>query len=169
MRRATLLSSAALLFLGSSAFAQAKPNFAGKWTILPDSAASVQLQGMPRGGAHMGGLSEEAIITQDDSTLTISRQLTIGPMKSVFNLKGTETHASVDIGNGNMVDLTLKSKWEGAKLLTSTWVNMQGQSFEIVLNLSLDDKGNLVSEHITPAMGNNSPGGTEIAKYKKTP
>ena len=166
MRRATLFSAATLLLIGSTAFAQAKPNFNGKWVILPDSAASAQQQGMPRGGAAMGGLSEEATIVQDDKTLSIARELTVGPMKSVFSLDGSETQQSLDIGNGNMVDLTLKAKWDGAKLLTSTWVNIQGQSFEIVLNLSLDDKGNLVSEHITPAMGNNS-GGTEITKYKK--
>jgi hypothetical protein len=166
MRRTSLLSVAALLLIGGNALAQAKPNFAGKWTILPDSAASAQQQGMPRGGAAMGGLSEQATITQDDKTISIARELTIGPMTSVFNLDGSETHQSVDIGNGNMVDLTLKSKWDGAKLLTSTWVNLQGQTLEIVLNLWLDDKGNLVSEHITPAIDNN-PGGTEIAKYKK--
>ena len=167
MRRTSLLPvAAALLLIGGNAFAQAKPNFAGKWAILPDSAASAQQQGQPRGGAAMGGLSEEATITQDDKTLSIARELTVGPMTSVFNLDGSETHQSLDIGNGNIVDLTLKSKWEGAKLLTSTWVNLQGQTFEIVLNLWLDDKGNLVSEHITPAMGNNN-GGTEITKYKK--
>jgi hypothetical protein len=166
MRRTSLLSIAALSLIGSTASAQAKPNFGGKWTILPDSSASAQQQGVPRGGAAMGGLSEAATITQDDKTISIARELTVGPMTSVFNLDGSETRQSLDIGNGNVVDLTLKSKWEGSKLLTSTWVNVQGQSFEIVLNLSLDDKGNLVSEHITPAMGNN-PGGTEIARYKK--
>lgn len=166
MRRTILLSAATLLVISGSGFAQAKPNFSGKWAILPDSTAPAQQQGVPRGGAAMGGLSEEALITQDDKTISIARELTIGPVKSVFNLDGSETHQSLDIGNGNMVDLTLKTKWEGAKLLTSTWVNLQGQSFEIVLNLWLDDKGNLVSEHITPAMGNN-PGGTEISKYKK--
>jgi len=166
MRRTRLLPIAALSLVGSTAFAQAKPNFSGKWAILPDSSASAQQQGVPRGGAAMGGLSEAATITQDDKTISIARELTVGPMTSVFNLDGSETHQSLDIGNGNVVDLTLKSKWEGSKLLTSTWVNVQGQSFEIVLNLSLDDTGSLVSEHITPAMGNN-PGGTEIAKYKK--
>ena len=166
MRRTSLLSIAALSLIGSTASAQAKPSFGGKWTILPDSSASAQQQGVPRGGAAMGGLSEAATITQDDKTISIARELTVGPMTSVFNLDGSESRQSLDIGNGNVVDLTLKSKWEGSKLLTSTWVNVQGQSFEIVLNLWLDDKGNLVSEHVTPAMGNN-PGGTEIAKYKK--
>jgi len=165
MRRATLLTAAALLITGSSAFAQAKPNFGGKWVILPDSAASAQ--GIQRGGAAMGGLSEAVTITQGDKTLTITRELTVGTLTSVFNFDGTETHQSLDVGNGNMVDLTLKAKWDGAKLLTSTWVNIQGQGIEIVLNLSLDGKGNLVSEHITPAMGNNG-GGTEISTYKRT-
>jgi hypothetical protein len=167
MRRAALLTAAALLLAGGSAFAQAKPNFSGKWTILPDSAAGQQ-QGAPRGGAAMGGLSEEATIAQDEKTLTIARDLSVGPTKSVFPLDGSASHQALDIGNGNMVDLTLTAKWEGAKLHTSTWVNLQGRSFEIVLNLSLDDTGTLVSEHIKPAMGNN-PGGTEITRYKKVP
>jgi hypothetical protein len=166
MRR-TSLSVAGLLLIAGSAFAQSKPNFAGKWVILPDSA--VQQQGIARGGAAMGGLSEEAIIEQDDKSLSISRNLAFGPTKTLFSLDGSETRQSLDIGNGNMVDLTMTAKWDGPKLHCSTLVNLQSRSFEIVLNLSLDDKGNLVAEHITPAMSSNNPGGTEISKYKKAP
>ena len=165
MRRTVVFSSAVgLLLIGSGAFAQAKPNYTGKWTILPDSSPSAMQQGMPRGGADMGGLGEEGTITVDDKTLTIGRSSTVVP-QSVFNLDGTETRQTVDIGNGNLVDLTLKAKWDGNKILTSTWATVQGQSFEIVLNLSIDDKGNLVTEHTTPPMGN-MPGGTQITKYK---
>jgi hypothetical protein len=166
MRRSTLFSSSALLLLLSSgAFAQAKPNFSGKWVILPDS--TVSQQGMPRGGAAMGGLGEEASLLQDDKALSVTRQGPNGLLTTVFNLDGSETHQSIDVGNGNMVDLTLKARWDGAKFATSTWVNMQGQGFEIVLTFSIDDKGNLVTEHTTPAMGN-SPGGTVFTKYKKS-
>jgi hypothetical protein len=171
MRRATLLSSAvALLLLSTSAYAQAKPSFAGKWTILPDSAASAaaQQQGMPRGGASMGGLGEGATIAQDDKTISVTRAGPSGaPLTTVFNLDGTETRQSLDIGNGNVIDLTLKGRWNDKQFVTSTIANVQGSPFEIILSFSLDDKGNLVTEHTTPPMGNGIPGGTMVTKYKK--
>jgi hypothetical protein len=37
---------------------------------------------------------------------------------------------------------------------------------EIVLNFSLDDKGNLVTEHYVPDMGNGG-GGKLVTRYRK--
>ena len=140
------------------------------------------------GGARVQG---DDVVVSKKVKVNAKGDIVIGP-KNVTAAKGTATttfnfHPKVSLDilyilsssfaytpdnntinvNGNMVDLTLTAKWEGAKLHCSTWVNLQGQGFEIVLNLSLDEKGNLVSEHITPAMGNNNPGGTEVTKYKK--
>ena len=168
MRRTLLaLPAAAVLFAGS-AFAQAKPNFAGKWTILPDSAA-VQMQGMSPGAPEMGGLGGEATIVQDEKTLTVTRMTpNMGEFKSIFNLDGSETYSTVNV-QGQQIPLTLKTRWENAKLITSTWANIgNGQQLEIILNFSLDAKGNLVTEHILPAMGNGMNGGTVTTKYKKT-
>jgi hypothetical protein len=158
------LSTAAALLITSTALAQAKPSFAGKWTILPDSG-SVQQQGMARGGGTMGGLGEEAVITQDDKVLTITRNTAnAGELKTSFNLDGTETYTSVAVQSGS-IPLTLKSRWDGNKLVTSIWANV-GQQIEIILVYSLDDKGNLVTEHTIPPMGNQQ-GGTIVTKYKK--
>jgi hypothetical protein len=163
MRRSLLLSPvAAVVLMSSSAFAQAKPNFTGKWTLLPDSTQ----QGMMRGGAAMGGLGEGAMITQDEKTITVSRQGPNGLLTTAFNLDGSESHQTIDIGNGNMLDLALKASWDGAKLSTWTGFDIQGQQMQIQLVFALDDKGNLVTTHTTPTLGNN-PGGTEVAKYKK--
>lgn len=165
MRRAHfLMSAAALLVASSTAFAQAKPNFSGKWTILPDSAP-VQLQGVSRGGGEMGGLGELAVIVQDDKTLTVTRNGPLGELKSVFNLDGTETYGSVTV-QGTAIPLTFKSRWDDKHLVTSTWANV-GQMIEIILVYSIDDKGNLVTEHTFPAMGADQGGGTITTKYKK--
>lgn len=165
MRRISLLSAATIVLVSGSAFAQAKPNFSGKWTLLPDSAA-VQLQGVSPGGGEMGGLSDVATLTQDDKTLTIKRATpNMGEFTSVFNLDGTETYANVNV-QGQAIPLTMKARWDGNKLITSTWANV-GQTIEIILNFSLDDKGNLVTEHIMPAMGGGMNGGTLVSKYKK--
>jgi hypothetical protein len=165
MKRASLFASAAMVLFASTALAQAKPNFSGKWTLVPDSS-SVVLQGMTPGGGEFGGLSGEATIAQDDKTITITRPTpNMGEFKSVFNLDGTETYASVNVG-GQQIPLTMKARWENGKLITSTWANV-GQTIEIILNFSLDPKGQLVTEHILPAMGNGMNGGTMVTKYKK--
>jgi len=159
------MSAAAVIFAGSTALAQAKPNFSGKWTIINDTA-TVQLQGISPGGGEMGGLSDAATIEMNDKTITITRQTpTMGEFKSIFNLDGTETYTNVNV-QGQQIPLTMKTRWEGNKLITSTWANV-GQMIEIILNFSLDDKGNLVTEHVMPAMGNGMNGGTMITKYKK--
>jgi hypothetical protein len=166
MKRTLLASAAAVLFAGT-ALAQAKPNFSGKWTILPDSAA-VAVPGMSAGAPEMGGLGGEATIVQDDKTLSVTRATpNMGEFKSVFNLDGTETYANVNV-QGQQIPLTLKSRWDAGKLVTSTWANVGGgQQIEIILNFSIDAKGNLVTEHILPAMGNGMNGGTVVTKYKK--
>lgn len=165
MRRSLYMSAAALLFAGTTALAQVKPNYSGKWTILPDSAP-VQLQGMSRGGGEMGGLGEEAVIVQDEKTIAITRATpNMGEFKSIFNLDGTESYANVNV-QGQAIPLTLKSRWDGGKLIMSTWANV-GQTIEIIMTFTIDDKGNLVTEHIFPPMGGGMSGGTLITKYKK--
>ncbi len=164
MRRMSFVSAAAaVVFAASTAMAQAKPNFAGKWTIIPDTASTF---GMSPGGGEAGGLSNEATITMDDKTMTVTRMTpTMGEMKSVFNLDGTETYSQVNV-QGQQIPLTMKTRWDGKKLITSTFANV-GQQIEIILNFWLDDKGNLVTEHTVPPLGNGMNGGTLISHYKK--
>ena len=164
MRRISFASAVmAVAFAGSTAMAQAKPNFAGKWVLIPDTASTF---GMSAGGGEAGGLSSEATIVMDDKTMTVTRMTpTMGEMKSVFNLDGTETYSQVNV-QGQQIPLTMKTRWDGKKLITSTFANV-GQQIEIILNFWLDDKGNLVTEHTVPAMGNGMNGGTLITHYKK--
>lgn len=163
MRRTSLLMSAAAMLFASNALAQAKPNFSGKWTLIPDTA-QVQLQGVSAGGGEMGGLSTEAKIVMDGKALSVTRSTTnMGEITSVFNLDGTETYGNVNV-QGQQIPLTFKARWEGNKLITSTWANV-GQMIEIILNFSFDEKGNLLTEHIVPDMGQG--GGKLMSKYKK--
>lgn len=163
MRRTSFLMSAAALLFASNALAQAKPNFSGKWTLIPDTG-QVQLQGVTAGGGEMGGLSHEAKVVMDAKTLMVTRPTpNMGEFTSVFNLDGTETYATVNV-QGQAIPLTMKTRWDGNKLVTSTWANV-GQMIEIILNFSLDNKGNLVTEHIVPDIGQG--GGKLMSKYKK--
>src|SRR4051812_8956846 len=96
MRRISFASAAmAVVFAASTATAQTKPNFSGKWVIIPDTASTF---GLSAGGGEMGGLSNEATITMDDKTITITRMTpTMGEMKSIMNLDGTETYSQVNV------------------------------------------------------------------------
>src|SRR3954471_16683819 len=162
MRRISFASAVmAVAFAGSTGMAQVQTNFSGKWVLIPDTASTF---GLSAGGGEAGGLSNEATISMDDKTITITRMTpTMGEMKSVMNLDGTETYSQVNV-QGQQIPLTMKTRWDGKKLVTSTFANV-GQQIEIILNLSIDDKGNLVTEHTVPPMGNGMTGGTLITHY----
>ena len=85
---------------------QAKPNFSGKWTIVPDPAA---------GGR--GGADEELTITQDATALTLE-QMSLGRERAmirlVYKLDGTETPQTI---SRNQV--VTKAVWDGDKLVTT--------------------------------------------------
>src|SRR3954467_10984030 len=156
---AALLSVAALTMTAPSASAQAKPNFAAKWTMVADPNAA------PTGGRGMRGLGQEATITQDAGTLTIARTGPNGEVKSVYNLDGTDSKNTMTFG-GNSVDQVSKTKWDGDKLVITTTSNFNGNAFETTMALSLDAAGDLVVDSTSPGRGGGAPTTTKMA-YKK--
>src|SRR5437868_1691033 len=68
MRRAVLMSVAALAFAAPQVFAQAHPNFAGSWTMVQDPNAPP-----PTGRGGGGGLGMTVTIAQDAKTLSTIR------------------------------------------------------------------------------------------------
>src|SRR5690349_11090390 len=98
MRRTVLMLGAAAMLLGATQLmAQAKPSFAGSWTLVPDSAAAggaggggAAGRGGGRGGGMFGGLGMVATIAQDANTLTITRTTQAGETKMVYKLDGSE-------------------------------------------------------------------------------
>jgi hypothetical protein len=110
-----------VLALPALAIAQT-PNFSGKW-----------IQDMEKSDPPMGGRGpagpQSITITQTAADLTIERETQNGVMKSVFKLDGSE---SVNPG-GRGGDVKSKSKWDGAKLVTTSvqTMNMQGSDVTI--------------------------------------
>jgi hypothetical protein len=141
-RVATLL---ALLALGASSLAaQAKPNFSGHWVVIPDSTK-------PANG--MGGMATtEAVIAQDEKTLAVTRATAMGEVKVVYNLDGSDSKNTIQMGP-NSADLLSHAKWEGNKLTINTTINMGGQTVNTSSTYSLDSNGNLVVEQTSPGMG----------------
>jgi hypothetical protein len=135
--------------------AQDKPNFAGVWKMT--TAAT--------DGA--GFTPEEMTVTQDAKSLVVSATLQMGPMKTSYNLDGTEGKSPLEF-NGMSIDRATKASWDGARLVLVTTSNFNGQSFETKQVWSLGADGTLTVENTRPDFqGGGSPVTTKVA-YKKS-
>ena len=170
MKRFTALVTAAVFVLGTaSAFAQAKPNFAGKWVAEAAAAApgggGPAGGGMGRGGGRGGGLGQELTITQDATTVKIDYTAggrNPGPVSLTYKLDGTE---SKNTGMGGMEQVA-KAVWEGEKLVVTTQLMMAGNAVEQKRTFSLEG-GNLVVETVQPGR-EGGPGAPVRVVYKKS-
>ena len=128
MKRMTaMLSAAAVVIMAASLLAQAKPNFAGKWTM-DAPAAGAPAGGGGRGGGFGGGggWGMAPTITQDATTLTVEYMgggQAPAPVKLVYKLDGTESKNTVQ-GRGGPAEQVSKAVWDGATLkITTTTAN----------------------------------------------
>jgi hypothetical protein len=152
--RATAVFAAVLLATVVSA---QTPNFAGKWTLVPDPAAT--------GG--FGGLGQEATITQDAATLTIKRTTQMGEFTTVYKLDGSESKNTLNF-QGNAIEQLSKTKWDGGTLHVDTTMSFDGNPVQVTMALSLDPAGNLQVVSTRPDFqGGGSPVTTKTT-YKKS-
>ena len=160
MKRAT--TAVAALLIAATVIAQTPPNFAGKWTLVPDPNAA------PAGGGRgAGGLGQEATIVQDATSLTITRTTPVGSFTSTYKLDGSESKNTLNM-QGNAIDQVSKAKWDGGKLLVNTTMNFNGNPVETSMVMSLDATGNLVVETTRPDFqGGGAPVTTKVT-YKKS-
>ena len=188
MRRATVLVTAAALVVASAnAFAQAKPSFAGKWTLVPaaDAAAGGGGGGGGRGGGRGGGgggWGMEPTIVQDANTLTVTRMQGQTEVKSVYKLDGSESKNMAPAGGGRggrggadaaaapppPQEIVSKAKWDGNKIVIVTMNPGRGGGAptETTMVLSLDASGNMVIETSRPGREGGAPM-VSSATYKK--
>src|SRR5436190_24077551 len=128
MKRAASIIAVLSLIAGSASIvvAQAKPSFAGKWTLVPDPNAPAAGGGRGGGrGGGLGGLGQGGTIEQTDKTITATTTTQLGETKTVYNLDGTESKNPLTF-NGTTVDRVSKVKWDGAKLVITTTTNFNG-------------------------------------------
>ena len=166
MKKLVALAAVFAIVVGAglmSASAQAKPSFAGKWTLVPDPNAPAPAG---RGGRGMGGgLGQEFTAAQDEKTLTVTTSNPqIGEMKSTFNLDGSETKNPLTF-NGNTINRVSTAKWDGSKLVVATQTDFNGNTAETTQTWTLDASGNLNVE--TTNNFNGTPTTTK-ATYKKS-
>ena len=156
MHRSHAALTLALGILLSAATLAQSPNFAGKWARVPDPAV--------QGG--FGGLGQSAVITQDATTLTITRTTQMGEVTSVYKLDGSESKNTLNF-QGNSIDQISKTKWDGGTLHVDTSMNFDGNAVNLTMAMSLDASGNLVVVSTRPDFqGGGSPVTTKTS-YKK--
>jgi hypothetical protein len=156
------LAAAAVIIAGAMLAAQAPPNFAGKWTLVPDPNAA------PGGaGRGPGGIGQSAVIVQDAAALTITRTTPMGEFTSTYKLDGSESKNTFNM-QGNAIEQVSKVKWDGGKLLVNTTMDFGGNPVATSMTLSLDAAGNLLVESTRPDFQGGGAPVTTKATYKKS-
>jgi len=116
MKRALFSGILAVLFT-AGVLAQARPNFAGTWTL--DLEKSV----MAGGGGRQGGMGQQPLtIAVDGQKMSISRTMgqSGNTVTTVYMLDGTESkNQQMGRQGGEPVTITYVSKWEGTVLVTT--------------------------------------------------
>lgn len=168
MRRSALMGFAAVAFVASSAFAQAKTSFAGTWNMVVDPAA--QQGGAPGGGrgrGGMGGFGPTFTVTQDDKVLSIVRTMGENTSTMTYNLDGSDSKNTMPGRGGNPgMEQISNAKWDGANLVIVTKLQRGEQVFEQKRVLSVGADGVLTIETTSPGGREGTPMTTKV-QYKK--
>ncbi|HVL66105.1 MAG TPA: hypothetical protein VM364_02455 [Vicinamibacterales bacterium] len=160
----TGIIAAAVLAISSLAFAQAKPDFSGAWTLDPEAS---QMGGAPGGGAggqgrgQGMGMGGPMIVKQTADTLTVERTAGENKIVMTYKLDGTESVNKQTMGQMGEVEIKAVAKWDGDKLvITEKRPGRDGAMQESTQTWSLEG-GNLSIERT---------GGRGASKqvYKKT-
>jgi hypothetical protein len=159
MRRAEVLSGVVCVLIATAVTFAQTPNFAGKWTMVVDPSA-------PAGRGGFGGLGQAATITQDATSITITRTTQAGELTSLYKLDGSESTNTLNTPAGQ-IDQVSKTKWDGAKLVINSTLNFNGTPVEVSSVLSLDATGNLVVEATRPDFQGGGAPITTKTTYKK--
>jgi hypothetical protein len=167
MKRLGLVAGVLAVTLAAPAvLAQSKPNFAGKWTLVPDpnAPASGTAAGGPRRLA-MAGLGPEFTVAQDDKTVTVTTtNPQLGEIKAVYKLDGSDSSNPLTFNN-TTIDRVSRVKWDGARMIIATTASFNGNTMETTQIWMLTEAGDLVVESASNIGGNPQ---TSRATYKKS-
>lgn len=126
MKRLALFVTVIALAMAGVAFAQAKPDFSGTWTL--DTAKSDQMGG-GGGGRGMGG---PMTIKQTATELAVTR----GENTTTYKLDGTESTISMGQMQGKAT-----AKFDGSKLVIKTTMETPNGTRETTATYSLSADG----------------------------
>jgi hypothetical protein len=175
MRRITVVVSAVavVLYMAAGAYAQARPDFSGTWTMDPASAPAPPGGGVGggRGGGRGGGggvgFGPEFTAKQDANALTITRMQGGQTITAAYRLDGSESKNSVPGRQGGPpTEQVSKASWDGNRLVIVTTLDFGGNRVEQRRVLSLEG-GNLAIEQTNPGFQGGAPTTVKVV-YKKS-
>jgi hypothetical protein len=114
--------------LSSQVSAQQRPNFAGRWVLVSDTAAYVD-----------GPLGREGTVTQDERSVTF----TSGTRSVTYRLDRPETVNTTTTVRGDSWTLVSQVRWVQHALLVTTTTRSPIGTWEDMMVCSLDGRGNL--------------------------
>jgi hypothetical protein len=148
----------------TSANAQTRPDFSGRWVIPVEGGRGVRGGGR---GSPGSGWGPDMTITQDAKNLTVE-YVFFGPgdmqppLKFVYALDGSETKNRVMMGRG-IEERVSKTAWDGSKLVITTQfafpdpVTGQSSTTEMKQVLLLETPTTLLVETTRSAFGGGAP------------
>jgi hypothetical protein len=156
------IMAAAVFAVASVAFAQAKPDFSGTWTLDPEASGMAAPAGGGGGGGRGGGAlgNGPATVKQTANAITIERTMGDNKVTITYKLDGTESKNTMMGRGGTPMESVSTAKWDGGKLTITTKQDMGGQMVESTQNWSL--AGSVLTVESTNARG------TQKRVYKKT-
>jgi hypothetical protein len=130
MKRARIgIMAAAVFAVAAVAFAQAKPDFSGTWTLDPEASgmAAPAPGGAPAGTGGGGGRggggalgNGPATVKQTGDTLTIERTMGENKVVTTYKLDGTESKNTMMGRGGTPMESVSVAKFDGGKLVITT-------------------------------------------------
>jgi hypothetical protein len=140
MKRARVgIIAAAIFAVASVAFAQAKPDFSGTWTLDPEASGAPAGGGGGGGGGRQGGAlgNGPSTVKQTADTLTIERTMGENKVTLTYKLDGTESKNTMMGRGGTPMESVSTAKFDGNKLVITTKQDMGGQMVETTQTWSL--------------------------------
>jgi len=120
MKRARVgIMAAAVFAVASVAFAQAKPDFSGTWTLDPEASSMGGAPGGGGGGGGRGMMTGPITIKVAGDVLTIERMQGEAKVVTTLNLAGQPTENQMAGRQGATMTGKYVSKWDGPKLVTT--------------------------------------------------
>ena len=167
-----------LVLVASTAAAQARPDFSGRWTA-PAPATASGVRGVSIATGTIGsGWTDDITIAQDASRLIVERaQFSTydiqPPMRLTYELDGSESRNTINMGRGPQEIRSRAVYQDGALVITSSYQfpapdRTRTETIELKQELSLDPSGSLVITTTLGALAGGSPS-TAITIYRKNP
>jgi len=133
MKKIALFVMVMAVAVAGLSFAQAKPDFSGKWAPKVDAAAPVPPAG---GGGRGGGMAGPMTVKQTATDLTQEVVRGENTMTTVFKLDGTESVNKTQRGESKST-----AKFDGGKLVVKTVSEGQNGPQEATATWSLSADG----------------------------